>query len=116
MSAGELFIERLIHAVPELKGAYDEHLADNDMLLPHVLMGDVTRFIVAALSDADNHPIVRRVLDYFESELMTGGAESLDLIRSSFVENLLGERIIINKLKPLMGPDLRREIETICET
>lgn len=114
MGNGELFVERLLRVAPELKGTYDEHLADNDMLLPHVFMGDVTRFIVTAASSASGYPVVQRVLNYFESELRAEEAESIELIRASFVENLIGETIAVNKLKPMMGPCLRREVEAIC--
>lgn len=114
MDTGELFIERLLRLAPELKGAYEEHLVDNDMLLPHVFMGDVTRFVVAAAEGRDDHAVVQRILDYLENELKAGEAESLELIRASFVENLIGESTVVNKLKPMMGPGLRREIEAIC--
>ncbi|MEK6747633.1 MAG: hypothetical protein AABY83_00315 [Pseudomonadota bacterium] len=114
MDAGELFIERLLRVAPELKGAYEEHLVDNDMLLPHVFMGDVTRFVVAAAEGGNDRVVVQRILDYFEIELKAGEAESLELIRASFVENLTGESTVVNKLKPMMGTGLRREIEAIC--
>ncbi|MFA7271052.1 MAG: hypothetical protein WC073_17080 [Sterolibacterium sp.] len=116
MDTDELFIERLLHVAPELKGAYDEHLVDNDMLLPHVFMGDVTRFVVTAATNVDSLAVVQRILDYFENELKAGEAESLELIRASFVENLIGEETVLNKLKPMMGPCLRGEIEAICGT
>ena len=114
MSTGDSFIERLLRVVPELKEAYDEHVTDNDMLLPHVFMGDITRFVIAEASSASGLSAVHRVLDYFESELRMGAAESIELIRASFVENLIGEKVVVNKLKPIMGLGLRREIETIC--
>jgi hypothetical protein len=44
------FIKELLRTVPELQPAYAEHLNDNDTLLPHVFMGDVTRFVIAEAS------------------------------------------------------------------
>lgn len=114
MSNGEPFIERLLLAIPELKPVYAEHLADNDVLLPHVFMGDVTRFIVAELDQTRDADVVSRLLHYLESELNAGNADAIELIRASFVENLMGEEAAINKLRPLMGSALLREVESIC--
>lgn len=111
-----MFIEGLLRVAPELKGAYEEHLFDNNMLLPHVFMSDITRFVIAAAERRDDRAIVQRILDYFENELKAGEAESLELIRASFIENLIGESVVVNKLKPMMGPGLRREIDAICGT
>ena len=41
------FVEELLRVVPELQPAYDAHLNDNTTLLPHVFMGDLTRFVIA---------------------------------------------------------------------
>lgn len=115
MSNGELFIERLLRTVPELKVVYAEHLADNDnMLLPHVFMGDVVRFIVAEANSADGLPILQKLTQHLESELGAGSAEATELIRASFVENLIDEKVTVDKLKPFMGSNLLREIEEIC--
>ena len=40
--------QRLVEVVPEFSGAVEEHRSDNDEILPHVLYGDLTRFVVAA--------------------------------------------------------------------
>lgn len=113
MRHGELFIERLLGVAPELKEMYDEHVADNDVLLSHVFMGSVTRFVIASARDVDSLSVVQRLLDYFESQLVGGDAESIDLIRASFVENLIGEQMVVNKLKPMMGPALLREVGVV---
>lgn len=61
MPTGGLFIEHLLRIIPELKQAYDEHLVDNDVLLPHVFMGDVTRFIIAEANSANGLSVKNRV-------------------------------------------------------
>lgn len=115
MSNGKNFVERLLRIVPELKVVYAEHLADNDnTLLPHVFMGDVVRFIVAKANGAGELPILQKLTQHLESELDAGSAEATELIRASFVENLIGEKVTVDKLKPLMGANLLREIEEIC--
>ncbi len=42
------FMTELVAQIPELEPLYSEHMQDNfGEMLPHVLMGDVTRFAVA---------------------------------------------------------------------
>ena len=113
MSNGELFVKRLLRAVPELNAVYDESLEDNDMLLPHVFMGDVTRFIAAEAGRTSGTSILQRFLRHLENELSAGDAEAIELIRASFIENLIGEKAVVNKLMPLMEPSLLREVEAI---
>lgn len=114
MTNSELFIENLLHITPELKEAYNEHLVDNDILLPHVFMGDVTRFVLSRANNASGLLVIQRILDYIEKELLTGDEDSKNIIRASFIENLIGENTTTNKLKPMMGPGLLSEIEAIC--
>ena len=114
MATNESFIGRLLRIVPELKDAYDEHVADNDILLPHVFMGDVTRFVLAEISCIKGDVVVKRILDCLENEMLAGSAESMGLIRASFVENLVGASKAMPKLKLIMGPALRAEVEAIC--
>lgn len=113
MPLGETFIEKLLLVAPELNTVYDEHVADNDMLLPHVFMGDVTRFVVDQASGVRNLSVVQRILDYFETELRSGSTESIELIRASFVENLIGEAMAVDTIKALMGTQLCKEVESI---
>jgi hypothetical protein len=44
MTSTERFVEDLLIAVPELQAVYKVHMDDNGTLLPHVFMGDDTRF------------------------------------------------------------------------
>jgi len=110
---GETFVWRLLHALPELKSTYDQHLADNDSLLPHVFMGDVTRFVIAKANNSGSHETLKRLFYFFEKELNSGDMEAKELILASFIENLIGEAMTVQKLAPLMGLDLRRKVKAI---
>ena len=113
MGANEALIERLLQVVPELKPHYEEHLADHDKLLPHVFMGDVTRFAIRESATPPRLPVVERLLTVLEAGL-SGPEEVQELIVASFVENLMGEKGALKTLKPLAGPLLREQIEAIC--
>ena len=109
------FVEELLRQVPDLQCLYSDHLQDNGQLLPHVFLGDVTKFAVA---EADNQRLeapVNRLLEQMESGLRTGTDSVKELISVSFVENLIGESRALNTLKPCMGPLLKAEVERLCE-
>ena len=106
------FIEELIRLVPELKPIFDEHVTDNDFLLPHVFMGDVTRFAIAEAGKSRSCAI-ETLLQHLENGLESGSNYVKELISLSFAENLLGETTALKVLKPLMGPNLKTEMETL---
>lgn len=109
-----LYTEKLIQSVPALQQIYREHLRDNDVLLPHVLFGEITRFVVNKARKAEYDSSIARLLNEFENGLKEGPEEVRELISASFVENLCGETGAIKALKPLMREKLRSKLATIC--
>jgi hypothetical protein len=108
------FIEELLRVVPELRPAYEIHLVDNATLLPHVFMGDVARFVVVESASHEKQSTLVHLVGFLENALTDGGKEIQELIAASFVENLIGETKALQSLKVLMGPNLKRQVETIC--
>ncbi len=91
-------IADLIAAEPSVAPLIDEHEREYDELLPHVLFGDLARWIVA-------QPANPRLLGVLEQHFVEGDVYVRDLLLASFVENLLGERI--DHLRSHLGPRLR---------
>jgi hypothetical protein len=77
----------LLERVPELRANYDEHVADNGELLPHVFFGDVSRFVVARAAEGDDSA-VGRCLAFLEEALDNGDELAQELVVVSFVENI----------------------------
>lgn len=111
MGPEETFVRKLIEIEPKLEEHYRQHVADNDTLLPHVFMGDVTRYILA--ERARDVESIKRVLGFFESELASKDPAVRELIGASFVENLNGEQKARMELEQYMGSRLRREVQLI---
>jgi hypothetical protein len=44
------FVHQFVSTSPELVDVYRQHIADQGELLPHVLMGDITRVVVTAIA------------------------------------------------------------------
>jgi hypothetical protein len=80
------FVSWLVARHPGLTPFLDEHLADNDELLAHVLFGDVTRY---ALSLARNGEVtdLDRLLSDLDAALGDSEDEVANLVLVSFVEN-----------------------------
>jgi hypothetical protein len=104
MTTIKSLIERLLAAVPELRPIYDEHVSDNDGLLPHVFFGDVTRF---AIGNAGT-PTIANLLRVLDEALSDADDEVREVVSVSFVENLADEKAALKLMKPKMGLNLRR--------
>jgi hypothetical protein len=105
--ATESFIQDLLRSVPELERLFKEHLDDNEgTVLPHVFMGDVTRFAIAATKDVHMESVLQRILAQMNTGVAEGNEDVRELVTVSFLENLLGEDAAVAVMKPLMDPVL----------
>src|SRR5438477_2572393 len=60
-AAGVEAVRRLVASVPEMEAVLTAHLADNDTVLPYVLITDLARCYVAAVSDGRTDTVRRLV-------------------------------------------------------
>lgn len=87
------FVEWLVSRHPDLAPILDEHLADNDELLAHLLLGDVTRHAADLARRATTEPeadeeLIRLLGDLDPAILPEGQDDPVDnLVWVSFVEN-----------------------------
>ena len=96
----------------ELRQRLDEHLEDNDReILPHVLMADYERWAEAALERGE--PRLQEFLDSLEEAYRAGDPEVEELISVSFLEHLPRSGEPGSKLRELVGPALRRQLDVI---
>ena len=108
------FVGQLITTSPELSEVHRQHLADQDELLPHVLMGAITRLVIERAVSREPVDWLAKLLQRLEDGLTSGNEEIAELIAVSFVENLCGENTTIETIHPMMGAALRREVKAIC--
>jgi hypothetical protein len=106
------FIEELLNVEPALREVFDQHIRDNGEVLPHVFMGDVTRFVISAAARRNSaDPTLPKLIHFLETRFAVAGEDIKNLISVSFVENLVGEDEALGVLVPMMGPYLREEVE-----
>ena len=93
MNTSEVFLARLAGANERLASTYFEHLSEFGDVVPHVLLGDMTRVLLtlgeesqsgssSACADVDS------TLTIMEQALESEEPEVRELIGASFLENL----------------------------
>lgn len=82
----EDFLQELAVAVPESAGLVDEHLADNDGLLLHLLMADLLRMTVSTYAAGDV-AVTDRLLEFIDWCLREGDEYVANAVAVSFVED-----------------------------
>lgn len=76
------FCKRLSSLSPGIAAILHAHIADYDEVLPHVLLGEVTRYLIASAIPE------KSVVEALNVELREGHCEVRELIAVSFVENI----------------------------
>lgn len=108
------FVHRIVSASPELTAIYRQHIVDQDEVLPHVLMGEIARFVIASTASNESPVWRANLLQQLEAGIESGGSEVAEMIGVSFVEILCGENVALAALLPAMGDALRQEVRAIC--
>lgn len=84
--------EYITSEIPEFSDIYEQHLIDNGQILPHVLMGDFTRFVVNSYKKSKSSlkykEIFDRSLDLIENLITSKNKQLQELVQASFLENL----------------------------
>jgi hypothetical protein len=107
----EVFVE-LLRDVPEFAPIYDEHIAFYEELIPHVLFGDVTRFVIDGQLAGDTE-LVDRALKSLDRIMREGDDPTDNLVAVSFVEFFIpldepGEAEVAARFPPGLAEELRR--------
>ncbi|MFD0360092.1 hypothetical protein ACFQZZ_01345 [Nocardia sp. GCM10030253] len=99
------FIRDLANLEPEIRPLIAEHVNDYDEILPTMLMGDVSRWVVQIVQEsADPASRLAPFFNRLEQAWGDGQNPVSDLIAVSFVENIFDEPGVVE----LLGPELTR--------
>ena len=115
MTPSQKFMATLLSEVPELAETYQTHVMENDEVLPHVLMGDITRLALQLADWGTNHSgrgaaTLERLLKLLDDHMAAGPREVRELIAVSFLENLDESDAGYSALAARLGPALAREM------
>lgn len=115
-------VRQLVKEVPEFQSVVAEHEAFNEDLLPHVLFGDLTRWVIDLYRRARNSPnervdsvrVLNRALSFLEERFEDVDDEaSQDLITLSFLENLGQAGPDFEGIRAQLGPALREGLDRL---
>lgn len=106
-------IQQFISQFKSLSLDFDEalttHLSDNDELLPHVLLGDWTRSVLALQARRGcGHEEVQAALQTLEMAMTHGISDLQELVVVSFLENLDHGTPEVAELRKSFGPALEQ--------
>lgn len=107
------FIGRLCCRFPEFIPLLQEHRNTYGVLLPHVLMGDITRWVIQRFHADASDVTLRDVLDFIEEAFDGANAEVRELIAASFLENLPRPGQSDAGVRALLGPALVQQLRQI---
>jgi hypothetical protein len=92
MTVSQDMVRDLVLAFPQLRQMYDEHVADNDEVLPHVIFGigdGITDRVIAAYVARDPEGLDwRGILDHLDEQLGLDNKEITDVICTDFLYGL----------------------------
>lgn len=101
----ENFPEQLRQQVEGFDHIYQEHMRDYDELLPHVLLGDLVRFLIARVKEAGTSDLaVQSALALLKSAANSGDGRLQNLISVSVLENLDPDDPHARALKDALAP------------
>jgi hypothetical protein len=106
----DTFAARLRHEVPGFEHVYDEHVADYDEVLPHVLLGDLVRFLSREIEVRGAQSVaVRQAMSLLEEGMGSGEPRLQELVAVSFLENLDSADASFSTIRTLFGPSLEEQ-------
>ena len=104
----ESFPDLLRSEVPGFDRIYDEHVRYYEEVLPHVLLGELVRF----LCTNDQTGTVRtKAVALLELAMESDDPRISELIAVSFLENLDPQEDVSHSITKLFGPRLREQFE-----
>lgn len=116
MSSAEqtAFVGALCWHVPELLPVMQEGLDYYEELLSHLLMADISRWVVERFqTDPADEPL-RRVLGFIEESFVRGTTQgSQEIIHVSFLENLPRPGEDGFDVTALLGPTLQEQLKLV---
>jgi hypothetical protein len=106
------FVGALTSQFPDLTALLQEHLNDYDGLLPHVWLGEVTRWVLQRFIEDPTDQTLRGVLDFIERWFAAAAShEERELVAASFLENLPRQGAEGAGIRDLVGPSLREQLQ-----
>lgn len=104
------FPEQLRAHVPGFDHIYDEHIRDYDEVLPHVLLGDLVRFLLDTVRvQGTRNAALHEAMILLERGMGSADPKLQELVAISFLENLDPGDQGFPAIRILFGPYLEKQ-------
>ena len=104
------FPARLRAAVPSFAELFDEHLAANGEVLPHVLLGELVRHLSSeAVQHGSTSLALRQAIELLDVTINDPDPRLQELVVVSFLENLDPDLRGIEVIRSMLSPRLNDE-------
>ena len=108
----DTFPDHLCTVVPGFARVYDEHVADYDEVLPHVLLGDLVRFLSKEVEvHGAESAALKEAMALLERGMESPDPRLQELVAVSFLENLEPEAPGFPAIRRLFGARLEEQYE-----
>ncbi|MFH0899680.1 MAG: hypothetical protein V2A73_03500 [Pseudomonadota bacterium] len=106
------FPEELRARVPGFAQVYEEHIRDYDEVLPHVLLGELVRFLADEIrSHGQQSTALCEAMELLERGMGSLDSRLQELIAVSFLENLEPQDEAFATISSMFGPRLREQYQ-----
>ncbi len=106
----ETFPNQLRTAVPGFDRVYDDHVAEYGDVLPHVLLGELVRFLsTEAGTHGPESAVLKQAMLLLERGMGSPDSRVQELVAVSFLENLDPDDPAFPVLRNLFGVRLERQ-------
>jgi hypothetical protein len=116
MTDTERFFERLLYAAPILRQIHKEHVEDHDSIIPHVLLGEITMWMIRAAKHPANRPVLQQIMVLVDDAASSDDEYLSNLAAVSCIDCLCGETQALAVLTPMMGEAGRRQLDAFCDS
>jgi hypothetical protein len=114
MTPAHAFLEEVARIDTRLAELLAEHKRDNDGMLPHVFMSQVTRIAGdLATRGSPDRAALDEILGAIERAVTSGVAEVEELAVVSFLENLHQTGDAYREIVRRLGPESRRALDLV---
>jgi hypothetical protein len=104
------FAGLLRERIPGFAGIHDEHLRDYDEVLPHVLLGELVRFLSDEVRKyGEGGAALKEAMALLEQGMGSADAKLQELVAVSFIENLDPRDESFQAIRKLFGPHLEAQ-------
>lgn len=106
-----VFLGVLIDRCPSLLPLLQEHIDTYDQVLPHVFLGELTRWIEDRYQADPDDLQLTTALGYIDEYFAAAGPKDGELIAASFLENLPHAGEPGAEIRDALGPSLREHLD-----